>query len=303
MNNILVIGGSGFIGRNLIENLLERNYKIRLIDISKPLWLNSDIEFIEGSFISESILEKAIVDIDIVYHLASTTLPKTSNEDPLYDIGSNLIGTVKLLELSVKQNVRKFIFISSGGTVYGISETYPIAETAPTNPTCSYGIVKLTIEKYLKLFYNLYGLESCSLRVANPYGKFQRFDRAHGAINVFCHRAIHNELIQIWGDGNIKRDFIYIDDVISAMINAIEYQCKGEEINIGSGKSESLNDIVEIIQNILNKKINVSYLSNRKFDVPINYLDISKAKRTLNWKPYIDLNQGVEKTISWLTQI
>jgi UDP-glucose 4-epimerase len=297
---ILIIGGSGFIGRHLIERLLTYNYKLRVLDIVKPLWLNHEIEFIEGSFTSEFLLEDAVTNVDYIYHLASTTLPKSSNDDPLYDITSNLAGTVKLLELAIKYKIKKFIFASSGGTVYGIPDSFPVSETASTNPTCSYGIVKLSIEKYLRLFYHLYGLESCSLRMANPFGEYQRFDRAHGAVTVFCHKAFKNETIEVWGDGNISRDFIYIRDVISAMICVLNCECRGEVINIGSGKAESLNEIIGIVENILEKKLKVNYLPPRAFDVPKNYLDISKAKEILNWQPETSLEEGIKKTLVWL---
>jgi UDP-glucose 4-epimerase len=299
-NRILVIGGSGFIGRHLIERLLTCNFKLRVLDIAKPLWLHPEIEFIEGSFTSEFLLEDAISNVDFIYHLASTTLPKSSNDDPVYDITSNLSGTVKLLELAVKYKIKKFIFASSGGTVYGIPGSFPVPETASTNPTCSYGIIKLSIEKYLKLFYQLYGLESCSLRMANPFGEYQRFDRAHGAVTVFCHKAFKNEAIEVWGDGTISRDFIYIRDVISAMINALYYECKGEEINIGSGKAESLNEIIGIIENLMEKKLKVKYLPPRSFDVPKTYLDISKASEILNWQPQTSLEEGIKKIFDWL---
>jgi UDP-glucose 4-epimerase len=302
MNKILIIGGAGFIGRNLIEQLTSLDYSIRLLDIIKPAWLNNKIEFYEGNFTSDSVIEHALSDINIVYHLASTTIPQTSNEDPIFDIRSNLIGTVKVLNLSIKKNIKKFVFVSSGGTVYGIPETCPIPETAPTNPICSYGIVKLAIEKYLKLFHNLHGLDCCSLRVANPYGRYQRYDRAHGVINVFCHKALNNEQIQIWGDGNLKRDFIYIDDAISAMISALKYNHKGDEINIGSGKSVSLNEIVSIIKQEIKEHLDVVYKPFRGFDVPDNSLDITKASKILNWTPEVDLKSGILKTINWLNE-
>ena len=304
MNNqskkVLIIGGSGFIGRHLTNGLLKNGNKVRILDISKPSWVPADVEFIEGSFVNEHILEESLTDCETVFHLASTTLPKTSNEDPLFDVSSNLTGTIRLLQFAVRLNVKKFIFSSSGGTVYGISDTFPVSENSPTFPTCSYGIVKLTIEKYLRLFYQLYGLDTCSLRISNPYGEYQRIDRSHGAVTVFCAKTLKNETIEIWGDGSIARDFIYIEDVISAMINAMYCKCYGEEINIGSGISKSLNDIIVIIQNLTNRSSDVKFLPPRNFDVQKTYLAIEKAEEMLNWHPKINLEEGIRKTIEWL---
>lgn len=298
--SVLVIGGAGFIGRHLVEELTKSNYKVRILDLQKPDWLNKKIEFIEGSFVSEHLLEEALSGCDFVFHLASTTLPKSSNEDPVFDVSSNLIGTVRLLQYAVNAKIKKFIFASSGGTVYGIPEALPVKEDGKTNPTCSYGIVKLTIEKYLRLFFQLYNLDTCSLRIANPYGEYQRFDRAHGAVTVFCKNAIAKEPIEIWGDGTIERDFIYIKDVISAMLKTLISECRGEEINIGCGKGESLNEIIAAIERLTGEKMDVNYLPSRSFDVPVNYLDISKAKEILNWQPATSLDDGIRATFSKL---
>ena len=176
----------------------------------------------------------------------------------------------------------------------------PVKEDGKTNPTCSYGIVKLTIEKYLRLFFQLYNLDTCSLRIANPYGEYQRFDRAHGAVTVFCKNAIAKEPIEIWGDGTIERDFIYIKDVISAMLKTLISECRGEEINIGCGKGESLNEIIAAIERVTGEKMDVNYLPSRSFDVPVNYLDISKAKAILNWQPATSLDDGIRATFSKL---
>lgn len=297
---VLVIGGAGFIGRNLIETLLIENYSISVLDIVKPLWLPAQVEFIEASFESEHLLDSTVSGIDYIYHLASTTLPKTSNDDPVFDITSNLVGTVKLLEIASLHKIKKFVFVSSGGTIYGVPKQLPIKETSATNPICSYGIVKLAIEKYLRLYHQMHGLNYCCIRLANPYGEYQRVDRAHGAISVFCYKALKNETIQIWGDGSIARDFIYITDVISALLKALNQECKNEEINIGSGEATSLNELVKTIEQITDKTLQVEYLPSRSFDVPEIYLDIAKAKRILDWNPETQLIYGIEKTINWI---
>ena len=199
MREVLITGGGGFIGRNLAIGLLCKGFSVRCLDRVKPAWLSAGIDFIEADFTATHLLESAFQNCETVIHLASTTLPKTSNDDPEFDVSTNLIGAIRLLEASVRNHVKNFFFLSSGGTVYGIPENLPVSESHQTNPICSYGIVKLAIEKYLRLFHKLYNLNTCSIRLANPYGCYQRVDATQGAIAVFCHNAINDIPINIWG--------------------------------------------------------------------------------------------------------
>jgi len=296
---VLVIGGGGFIGRNLLNRLLSMNIRIRCLDCRKIPWMDSSIDFIEGDFAESSIIERAVEGCDVIIHLVSTVLPKTSNDDPEYDISTNLIGTVRLIQYAVKHNVHKFIFMSSGGTVYGISQNLPISENHPNNPLCSYGIVKLAIEKYLNLAHQLKNLNTCSVRLTNPYGYYQRGDISQGAIAVFCHRALHGIPIEVWGDGSVRRDFIYIDDVIDALQEMIQTERQIGEINIGSGSTASIKEIISSIQQELNLELKVIYKPPRDFDVPDICLDIKKAQQILGWNPKTPLTQGIKKTLEW----
>jgi UDP-glucose 4-epimerase len=275
---------------------------VRCLDRYKPIWMSEDnVEFIEGDFSATNLMADAIKGCDVIFHLACTTLPQTSNEDPDFDVSSNVLGTIRMLNEAVKAKVKRFIFISSGGTVYGVPSVIPIPENHPTFPTCSYGITKLTIEKYLRLYFRIYGLNTCSVRLSNPYGEYQRVDSIQGAIAVFCYKAITGQTIKIWGDGSIKRDFIYISDVIDAIIKLIDFPISGCEINIGSGKPVSLNEIIDNIEHLLDIKIERNYSAERTFDLPINALDISFARRTMNWVPKITLLDGLDRTIRWIS--
>lgn len=296
----LVTGGGGFIGYHLIKALLKQGFNVRCLDLRCPKWLPDCVEFVEGDFTASHLAADCLEGCDVVFHMACTTLPKSSNLDPEFDVMSNVVGTLRLLELSVKHKVNRFIYTSSGGTVYGVPETLPIKETDKTNPTCSYGITKLTIEKYLRFYSDFHGLNTCSIRLSNPFGEFQRVDSGQGAISVFCHKAVHGEPIEIWGDGSISRDFIYISDVIDALIRLIDNELSGLEINIGSGRATSLNEILDIIESILNRKIGRKYEPGRTFDVPISLLDISLALRTIGWAPQVDLKEGVIRTLNWM---
>lgn len=299
-NKVLVVGGSGFLGRHLIEGLLDAGFTVSSLDLIKPNWLDGSVGFYEGCFTTSSLLEEALSDCDIVFHLASTTLPKLSNEDPLFDISTNLLGTVELLNFAVQKRIRKFVFISSGGTVYGAPTSVPVHENHSTNPICSYGIVKLSIEKYLRLYHRLHGLETVSLRVSNPYGEHQRVDKSQGAISVFCHKALKGETIEIWGDGSVVRDFIYVKDVVQSMLKALESDCAGMEINVGYGSGASIDEVLFTIETSLGHKVDRKYFPARSFDVPEIYLDIGMAKSILDWTPELQLQDGIDLLLKWM---
>jgi len=297
----LITGGGGFQGYHLTKVLIANGYKVRCLDRYKPVWLaEENVEFIEGDFSATHLIADTIKGCDIIFHLACTTLPKTSNEDPDFDVSSNVLGTIRMLDEAVKANVKRFIFISSGGTVYGVPSIIPIPENHPTNPLCSYGITKLTIEKYLRLYHQLHGLNTISIRLSNPYGEYQRVDAIQGCIAVFCYKAITGQTIHIWGDGSVKRDFIYISDVVDAVLKLINSPMSGCEINIGNGKPVSLNEIIDNIEHLLGRTIKRQYSVGRTFDIPVNALDISFAREKLNWEPKINLYDGLDRTIKWI---
>ena len=222
----LVLGGHGFIGTHLVDALLEKGCFVRIYDRSPNRFRTSppDAEYMEGELGNHGLIQEAVEGMEVVYHFVSTTLPKTSNDDPVYDVRSNLIDTLQLLEGCVQAGVRKVIFISSGGTVYGLPQTVPITEDHPTSPITSYGIVKLAVEKYLDLFQHLYGLDYTVLRVSNPYGPYQNPSGQQGAIAVFLHRLYTGQPITIWGDGRVVRDYLYVADLVEALVLAAEVE-------------------------------------------------------------------------------
>ena len=301
----LVIGGNGFIGTHLVSDLQDQGVKVRVFDRypSKFVEPSKGVEYVTGDLGNHGALSEIVSDVDWVFHLAYTTLPKTSNDDPIYDVRSNLIDTIQLLQECSKSEVRKFIFISSGGTVYGVPKEVPIKESHPTDPYCSYGITKLAIEKYLHVFYHLNGLDYVVLRVSNPYGEGQNPQGKQGAIAVFLGRVAKSESINIWGDGEVVRDYIYIDDVVTALIGAARYRAPDKEprvFNIGSGGGYSLNELIAEIRRTVEAEVMVEYTPARALDVPVNVLDITLAKEKLNWRPSIDLRTGLTRTWSWI---
>jgi UDP-glucose 4-epimerase len=233
-------------------------------------------------------------------HLVSSTLPRGSNEDVVFDVQSNLISSLHLLNAMVTKGIRKIIFISSGGTVYGNPIYTPLDEGHPTNPTVSYGITKLAIEKYLLLFQSLHGIKATILRVANPYGERQRIETAQGAIGVFLSKALRHQDIEIWGDGSVIRDYVYVGDVADAFAKAVNYDGACSVFNIGSGVGKSLNEIIGVMRETLGLQFEVNYHPSRAFDVPVSILNNSLAQRELGWAPQVTFNEGIKQTASWM---
>jgi UDP-glucose 4-epimerase len=302
--NCVILGGGGFLGYHLCQALLTAGHRVRIFDrpnLERFSLLDSSgsVEWIEGDFVNQGDLEPAISGCDIIYHLVSTTLPKSSNENPLYDIETNVIGTLRLLDL-VKGKNKKIIFISSGGTVYGIPEEVPIKESHPTNPICSYGIGKVTIEKYLHLYHHLYNLDYCVFRLANPFGERQKVAAAQGVIAVFLHKALHDQPIEIWGDGTVIRDYLYVKDAIAPVVKAITYRVDCRIFNVGSGEGKSLNEVLAAIGALLGKEVRCTFTPSRAFDVPSNVLDISLAARYLDWYPRTTYQDGLSRTLAWI---
>ncbi|MCC7431038.1 NAD-dependent epimerase/dehydratase family protein [bacterium] len=304
----LILGGAGFLGSHLTDGLLREGYSVRVFDrpnIAKHRHFEKDekIEWFEGDFSNQEDLTEAIEDCKIIFHLISTTLPKSSNDNPIYDVETNLIGTLRLLELAKTNKIKKIIYASSGGTVYGIPKEIPIKEAHTTEPICSYGITKLNIEKYLSLYHFLYGLDFCVLRIANPFGEWQRPTTSQGAVTIFLNKALKNEIIEIWGDGTVIRDFIYVGDVTKAFLKAISYNGTEKIFNIGAGYGKSLNEIIFEIENLLGRSVSYKYLKKRSFDVPSNVLNIEKARDELVWQPETPFVNGLARSLDWLEKI
>jgi UDP-glucose 4-epimerase len=238
----------------------------------------------------------------MVLHLVSTTLPKSSNEDPVYDVETNIVPSLHLLNAMVEHKVKRIVFISSGGTVYGNPQYIPIDEKHPTEPVVSYGITKLAIEKYLHMFSKLHGIKAVTLRVANPYGERQRVETAQGAIGIFMHNILKDKPIEIWGDGSVQRDYIHVSDVADAFAKAITYDGEKECFNISSGKGISLNELVEMMKNIIEQPVQVNYKPGRSFDIDISVLCNQLAQKELNWQPQVTMQEGLTRTAAWMKE-
>lgn len=305
----LVLGGAGFIGSHIADRLLSLGIDVRILDKINCYkgnieHLRKDIDFLEGDFLNSADIENALQGMDFAIHLAWTTLPNNSNANPAYDIESNMIGSIRLFDACINAGVEKVVFISSGGAIYGRQDKFPIKEDAPTNPLCSYGITKLAIEKYLELYQQLHNLKYSVIRLANPYGPRQNPISQQGIIPVFLNKIKTGEKIIVWGNGDVVRDFIFIDDAVSAITASMLVGKSNITFNVGSGNGISINDLLNILREVTKMDFQVEYTHlNRKADVPANYLDSSLISKELGWRPTVSIEEGIERTWEWVKSL
>ncbi len=301
MENVLVLGCNGFIGRHLTKSLLSDGAKVVGYDIQSNC-TEDMVNYIQGDFITEHNFEAIMKEHDIkcIYHLISTTIPFEGTESTIVELQNNVIPTLRLLEAATKCNVERFIFPSSGGTVYGEGNAEKLhKEEELLHPLCSYGIQKEIIESYLQLYHHLYGLQTCIVRISNAYGFCIQTGRTQGIIPIFIQRLLQGKGITLYG--NTVRDYIYIDDVIAALIKLRHYN--GNEIifNIGSGQGTCLQRVVELIEN--NMRMHFTTISHepiRSCDVKCSVLDCTLARQELNWIPQVGIEDGIERTIQMI---
>lgn len=305
--NVTILGGAGFIGTNLTIALSKEseNY-VTIVDRERRFFntigqLNLPrVVFQEYPFSMEADFDKQVAGADVVYHLASTVIPGNSNRNVPEELEANIITTARLLDACVRQKVEKVVFISSGGAVYGKKGCCPIPEDTVTYPITSYGIQKLAIEKLLYLYRYQDGLDYRVIRLANPYGQYQRPNGKLGVVTTFVYKALTDGKLKVFGDGSVVRDFIYIDDAIRGIQNIVNGEAGFRVFNLGSGKGTSVNEVISAIKDTINKDLEVEYIESRKTDVPVNYLDISRYENLYGNLDPISLEDGIIKTAQFM---
>lgn len=308
MTRILVTGGTGFIGSHLVRALMESgDHEVVVFSTWNPSkrQLATHAKYVQGNLGDFDLLEQTLKDndIEVVYHLAWNSIHETSIENTAADLETNLLGTVNLLEACRKNAIRRVIFMSSGGTVYGLPDNLPINESQATHPICAYGVTKLAAEKYLGLFRHLYGLETVIMRPSVPYGPGQDPAKRQGAIAVFLDRALRSEKITIWGDGSSLRDYFFVGDMVGPLIRAMSIPPNSDSVfNLGGHKAYTLSELISQIEQTLNLKLNVTFEPARNFDVPNLQLDCSRAKLKLDWRPDTGLEEGILITEQWMRE-
>lgn len=304
---VTIFGGGGFIGSAVTDRLLREGHSLRIFERPRVQPYRTfdpgeEVEWVTGDMLSTHDVTEALAGADAVIHLVSTTLPKSSNDDPIYDVQSNVVASLHLLDAMRAQRTGRIVFISSGGTVYGAPKYLPVDERHPTEPEVSYGITKLAIEKYLLMYGRLFGIRPVILRVANPFGARQRVETAQGAVAVFLRRAMRGLPIDIWGDGSVTRDFIYISDVADAFAKALDYAGDQAVFNISSGVGTNLNELIALLEDVLGISVTRRYLNGRPFDVPVNVLANDLARRALGWEPRVAMREGLARTVAWMRE-
>jgi UDP-glucose 4-epimerase len=300
---ILLIGGSGFIGSNIISHVVNNyilNDKYELVVLSRSY---SKIKF---DFVTYEIGDygdrSTLIDLfnkwnfKYVFHCATTIIPNSINNNYLREINDNLNSTIELLNFMKYFKCNSIIFLSSGGAIYGHKNAKIISENDNCEPLSSYGIIKQTIENYIKLYNNNYGIDYLILRISNPFGKYH-FSDSQGIINISIRRTLRNQKIDVWGDGTQSKDFIYADDLSKIIFLLIEGNNFNLTLNIGTGESIELNNVFELIRNTL-PNLQILYTSSKNTDVKNYCLDVSRLKNITNLT-FTNFKQAISETIEW----
>jgi UDP-glucose 4-epimerase len=296
----IVLGGGGFLGVNLCRRLAASGYRVSAFGRSRRFAGEPrDVEWRQGDFSDRAALSAAIGDHEVVVHLIHTSTPQSAILDMTGDLQQNVASSIALFDICRDLGVKRVVFVSSGGTIYGPSAPIPTPETAPTAPITPYGVGKLAIEKYLALYEHLFGLDYRILRVGNPFGPFQLPLKHQGVIATLISRALRNETIDIFGDGSAVRDFIYVDDVVDAVEKAMRDRSEERIFNIGSGQGHSLSAAIAAIETLLKVKAKVEWRQRRPVDVPASVLAIERARTVLGWSPATPFEAGLQHTIAW----
>ncbi|MCA9969267.1 MAG: NAD-dependent epimerase/dehydratase family protein [Anaerolineales bacterium] len=298
--NILVTGGNGFIGSHLVRQLMAAGHQVTVLSRSAVGYGNGRLAMLTADFADVAAYADLLPRFDAIYHLAVTTNPGNSNDRILFDARTNLMGSLALIEAAARAKVSRFVFVSSGGSVYGPNGGAPIAEDHPTAPISAHGVMKLTIEKYLHVFWQQYGMPYRVARVANPYGEGQHPDRGQGLIAYVLGRLARQEEIVVWGDGSVVRDYLYVGDVVDALLRMRVDNGRYQTYNVGSGEGLSVNEVIAALEARLGLTAIVRYVAGRPADVPYSCLDVRRIDQELGWTPQTTLADGISRTWRWI---
>ncbi len=300
---ILVTGGAGFIGSNLADALVAENHEVAIVDnLSTGVKenINEKAKFYEVDITDRDALEKVFEEFkpEAIFHLAAQISVRHSTEDPAEDVKTNVIGTIDLLALAVKYGVKKFVYSSTGGAIYGDQAPRPTTEEAEEEPVSPYGIDKLFSEKYIHYFESLSDLKTVRLRYANVYGPRQNPHGEAGVVAIFTGKMLKNEPVSINGTGEQTRDYVFVSDVVAANMAALTAEGSGP-YNVGTGVETSVNEIAEIMKEISGSSSEIGHAEAKPGEQMYSSLSTEKAKKELGWEPKVKIKEGLEKTIKY----
>lgn len=288
--------GAGFIGMHMIKHLIDCSYSIRVLDLLPcPQHLLGKVDWHQGDFADNDLIDKVVAGSQAVIHMISSTVPgdRIREED---EIMKDVLPTIQLLRRCVAYKVDRVIFMSSA-SVYGLQEKIPISEGVRPDPISSHGIQKLLIENYLHYFHHEYGLDYRIARVSNPYGHGQDIYGRQGLISIVIGRLMQGKPVTVRGNGAALRDYIYIDDVIRGCTALLRDKSGNKIFNIGSGQGHSVNDVLNLMEKHLGRPVVRVYESERKADIPVSVLDITKARTMLDFDCRFNIEQGIMETL------
>lgn len=301
MAKCLVLGANGFIGSHLVDSLVEAGHSVRAFDRFSSGVVkfkeSPKVEVMAADYLNRADLKEALKGVKYVFHFISTTTPVTAENDPVIDIETNIRMSVELFQLCVDAKVKRVLFASTGGAIYGASD-HSIAhnENDPTFPVSPYAIGKLTIENYLRYFSTKFGLDYVVYRIANPYGERQPLRRKQGVIPIFLDQVRNDLPLTIYGNGGMVRDYIYVKDVADMICGVFERSHKYNTYNIGSGSGNTLNDIVGAIREVTGKKVKTNHEPVPATFVDKVILDVSRFEDEFGIRPQTPLLEGIRAT-------
>ena len=296
----VILGAGGFVGRNLLESLTKHGYEVVCFDRGAALASSSCATWIVGDFLDMPDSLLAHFEGALVFHLMSSCRPSNTTVNAVQEINLDIATTVRYLE-ATKHLKMRWIFLSSGGTVYGqASHDGFLSEADKTNPICSYGVVKVSIENYLQLYKRMYGMDYVVARLGNPYGPLQNPTCGQGVIAALIYKALKRQEIEIWGDGENVRDYIFSTDAADAIVQISELGTSGEIYNIGSQQGLSINRLIELISANLNIEVRAKMIPARKSDVRSNVLDITKLRELTGKVHTVGIDEGIIRTAEWI---
>jgi UDP-glucose 4-epimerase len=300
---ILVTGGAGFIGSHVVDAFIAAGHRVAVLDdlsTGKPAQVNREAKLHVLDLRSDRLAQVFESERpEVVAHLAAQAAVRRSVDDPVFDAGVNILGSLNLLDCCRRFGVGRFIYSSSGGAGYGDTAVLPTPEDHPTHPASPYGITKVAVEMYLSAWAPLYGISGISLRYANVYGPRQDPEGEAGVVAIFCHRLLTGQTPIINGDGEQTRDYVYVEDVAAANLHALEHPDVGGCVNIGTGIETSVNDLYRTLALAAGLGTPAEHGPQKPGEQRRSCLNPALAKRCLGWAPTVSLDDGLGRTLEF----